>query len=197
MHNIINRIITIICCLWCLFSAGQAGAQHRFARWGLFAGLELPIQIEDAYGDLRCLRTSDFNFGIQMRFGNSLHLNTGIRYFADRQTFTRSDSSAGLKNAYLGIPVQLGLNLLDFGNCKLRLATGMEYRALVWISPNDLDIRIKGEEFNQNNLDWISSLGIDWNRLTLDFSYRRTLTSVLQHSKTNTNRVWISLGFLF
>lgn len=175
-----------------------AFSQIKIIGWGLETGFELPTgSITESFNGLNYEQLSNFQLGMQIRLGHIVYGGSGLRYYINKQTWTRSDTNADLNHDCLGIPLQMGISVINSRLFKLRLTLGVEYRFLVWISPNDLNIKINNKELNRNYIDFTGGLGFDFRKITLDAYYQQNMSSVIKNSNSKTGHLWGTIGFLF
>ena len=186
--------------LICLLGALTAMApvtRAQLVHWGLSAGTHLPFHTEIENADFHSLEKNNFNFGLQLKVGHRLHGQTGILYFVNNHnmTETKLDSTTDLQANYLGIPLQVGLNLINGEEFKLRITGGIEYRMLVWVSPNDLEI--KKSDLTTNNADMFGGAGISLGKFTFDVLCKHPFTPVLKDAEKSKISCWLNMGFFF
>lgn len=170
---------------------------QKLTHTALQFGLNVAPDFEDAHGAWQCTQQSIYDFGLQLRIGRRLYAATGLDCFVAKQRFSEGDSICDLKQDMLGIPVLAGFHLVDRKDWKLHVNTGLEFRTSVFLSPNDWNIERKSEEIKRNHLDYTAGFGLDWGKLCLDLTYRRTFNGLLSGSSVGNNQLWISFGLLF
>ncbi|MBO4403313.1 MAG: outer membrane beta-barrel protein [Bacteroidales bacterium] len=180
----------------CLFLM-PALSYGQLVRWGLYAGTQLPFHTEAVGNNINYLENANFNVGAQLKLDLRLHCQTGIGCSVHSQSVRRTDldTAADLRSNYINIPLLAGFNLIDQDAFKLRITGGVEYRMLVWVSPNDLSLQ--KSDFNLHNGNLIGGVGLNLNRLSLDVQCRHPFTSVMKEVDKENLSFWLAVGFFF
>ena len=167
----------------------------QVAKWGIFAGTQVPFHAEFSNSKFHYTDNNNFNFGAQLKVGYRLHGQTGIGYMVHNRNITQSDidSSTDIQNNYICIPFQIGFDLIHRDAFKFRMTGGISYRILAWVSPNDLDL--KKSDFNVNNSDLFGGFGIMMNRISLDVMCRHPFTPVMENMEKDKLTYWLTIGF--
>lgn len=172
-------------------------AQQSMLHWGLQAGTDLGSSVQEAYQSLQCTQRSLYDFGLQFRIGGRFYGGTGLNYFVGNQNLSTADSSCDIKHDYLGMPLRIGLCIVNRSNVKLRLEAGVDYRLSVYISPNDWNLRRNNDLLTSHFFGYSGGVGMDWKRLTLDATYRQSSSGLMPQTAQGEGRFWLSAGFLF
>lgn len=192
-----KKTIRKFCILFLLPFLLPAASYAQLVHWGISAGTILPYNTEAFNNQYHFSKTSNYNVGFQLKVGSRIHGQSGINYYINNNKVTETaiDSSAELKNNYLGIPVMLGINLIDQASFKFRITGGLEYRALIWVSPNDLSI--EKSDLTTNNADMFGGVGLNIGKLSLDIMCKHPFTPVIKDADKEKISCWLNIGFFF
>lgn len=191
----VRYIIVLICLFVCVSAVSQ-----DLVRWGVKFGLDVPTNKNDFSKNILYKNTFNYNVGFQLRVGERLYGHAEVDYIINKCTLDYIDSTNqttthSIELGYLAVPLQAGYSILQFDHFALRALLGVQYRALVRLSKND--INLKRTDLNVHNLDFIGGLGVDIYSFTLDIGYRKSLLAVMPKSKHYRDMLTLSIGLIF
>lgn len=182
-------IVTFMGTLHALFS-------QDLVQWGIKFGFDVPTNTKDFNTDLAYKKTINYNVGLQLRVGERWFGQTGVEYHINKCSLLWKDTShQDMELGYLSIPLQAGFDIIQSEKVSFRAMLGVQYRALVRLSKND--IGIENKHFNIHNFDFIGGLGLDIYSFTLDFGYRKTVNPIMPNSKHYRDMFIMSVGLIF
>ncbi|NLE62269.1 MAG: PorT family protein [Bacteroidales bacterium] len=188
--------------LICMFMFVSATSQD-LVRWGVKFGLDVPTNKSDFRTDIKYKKTFNYNVGFQLRVGERFYGHAEVDYIINKCTLdyldyndtTNQNTTHSIELGYLAVPLQAGYSILQFDHFALRALLGVQYRVLVRLSKND--INLKRTDMNVHNLDFIGGLGVDIYSFTLDIGYRKSLLAVMPKSKHYRDMLTLSIGLIF
>lgn len=191
----VRYIIVLICLFVCVSAVSQ-----DLVRWGVKFGLDVPTNKNDFSKNILYKNTFNYNVGFQLRVGERLYGHAEVDYIINKCTLdyidtTNQTTTHSIELGYLAVPLQAGYSILQFDHFALRALLGVQYRALVRLSKND--INLKRTDLNVHNLDFIGGLGVDIYSFTLDIGYRKSLLAVMPKSKHYRDMLTLSIGLIF
>ena len=144
-----------------------------------------------------------YSLGGNLRLGGKLYVSPGAYYQRTSTQITEKDSLTlatirdvvGVNAVY--IPLKLGVNLssnaASAGSFGLRLYGGPSMTLVTSVSSNTLGLTKADYEGTSYGLE--AGAGLDLSALTLDLSYEKGLSKVLQGSNTKQQVIRATLGF--
>lgn len=191
----VRYIIVLICLFVCVSAVSQ-----DLVRWGVKFGLDVPTNKNDFSKNILYKNTFNYNVGFQLRVGERLYGHAEVDYIINKCTLdyidtTNQTTTHSIELGYLAVPLQAGYSILQFDHFAFRALLGVQYRALVRLSKND--INLKRTDMNVHNLDFIGGLGVDIYSFTLDIGYRKSLQAVMPKSKHYRDMLTLSIGLIF
>ncbi len=181
-----------------LFLILNVASTQNMLHWGVRFGFDVPTNKKDFSNSLKYEQTLNYNVGFQLRVGNRLFGQTAVDYYINKCKFIWQDtaiSKESMELSYLAIPVEAGFHIFQINKFSLRAMAGLQYRALVRLTKNDIGIEKK--HFQQHNLDAIASLGVDVYSFTVDIGYRKSFFPVMPASSHYRDMFTLSLGLIF
>jgi len=189
---IIKKILLLVVCLFLLHTVFS----QDLVQWGIKFGFDVPTNTKDFNADLAYKKTINYNVGLQLRVGERWFGQTGVEYHINKCSLLWQDTShQDMELGYLSIPLQAGFHIIQSEKVAFRAMLGVQYRALVRLSKND--IGIENNHFNIHNFDFIGGLGLDIYSFTLDFGYRKTVNPIMPNSKHYRDMFIMSVGLIF
>jgi hypothetical protein len=190
MKHLFISLVTIF-----LFSSANA---QQLVHWGINFGLDIPTNKNDFSPQMKYDKTLNYNIGLHLKVGNRWFGQTGLNYHINKCSFTWKDSISTFQNLELGymtIPLQAGFYIVKTKKVSFRVMLGLQYKALVYLSKNDLGI--EKNYFNVHNMDLMGGLGLDFYSFTFDLGYRKSMFAVKQDSKNFRDMLALSVGLDF
>lgn len=190
------RSIIVLICLFAYVSA----VSQDLVKWGVKFGLDVPTNKNDFSKDILYKKTFNYNVGFQLRVGERFYGHAEVDYIINKCTLDFNDSTNqstthSIELGYLAVPLQAGYSILQFDHFTFRALLGMQYRALVRLSKND--INLIRTDMNVHNLDFVGGLGVDIYSFTIDFGYRKSLPAIMPDSKHYRDMFTFSIGLIF
>ena len=183
--------------LFLLISNPFAQAQD-LVHWGIKFGVDIPTNKQNYSELLMYNKTINYNAGLLLRIGDRWFGQIGADYHINKCTFDWEDTLSSIQNlelGYLSFPLQAGFYIVQGDEVSFRTLLGFQYKALVYLSKND--IGIARNYFQVHNLDVSGSLGLDFYSFNFDVGYRKSLFPVVSQSKHYRDMIFISAGLVF
>lgn len=161
---------------------------------GLQFGLDVPLNKKPLAENFTMSKSTNFEIGAHVRVGTKFFGQVGMGYYINKTNLTFDTLRSDVELGYINVPMLAGYRHKLGKSTFIRATLGIQYRGLVRVSQNILDI--DRNTFNKNNMDVVVGVGIDVSVLTVDVSYRKAVKPLVNGSKNYQDVVNISVGFL-
>jgi hypothetical protein len=190
MKNILRKITLLI-----LFATISIFAQgQNLVQVGIQFGLDVPLNKKPLGENFTMSKSTNFEIGAHVRIGTNFFGQVGIGYYINKTNLTLDSLRSDVELGHINVPMLAGYRHKLGKSTFIRATLGIQYRGLVRVSKNILDV--DRNTFNKNNMDVIAGIGIDVSVLTVDVSYRKAIKPLVNGSKNYQDVVNISVGFL-
>ena len=170
------------------------GFGQRLVQVGLQFGLDVPLNKKPLGLNFTMDKSTNFEVGAHVRIGKQFFGQVGAGYYVNKTFLNLDTLQSAVELGQINVPILAGFRHALGKTTYFRCMLGIQYRGLVRVSKNILEI--DRNTFNKNNMDFIGGIGFDVSIITLDVSYRKAVVPLVKDSKNYQDVVNFSVGFL-